>query len=275
MQSRNSEWIRLAGAMIVAILSLTGCSSVLHLSSYQRPVSITIDGSNQEWSSVPSYAAKGKFMLSVVNDDEYLYLCISTREEQLQTQLMGMGATVWFDPEGGTTKGFGIKYPLGRQPGERPPAMSRNDGNDQTREMRGGSLLEMEVVGADETDRVRLLVTNSMGIRSAIARSVEGMLAYELQVPLKRTPEHPYALGVLSSSHVGLGIEIGSAGRPPGENRSDSGGPPGGPDGGGRPPGNGMPGGQGGPPKGSMPLREGGSMEGLELWFDVALSVLK
>ena len=248
---------------------------MLHLSSYQRPASITIDGSNQEWSSIPSYAAKGKFMLSVVNDDEYLYLCISTRDEQLQTQLMGMGATVWFDPEGGTAKGFGIKYPLGRQPGERPPAMGRNDGIDQAREMGGGSLLEMEVVGADESDRTRLPVNNSMGIRTAMARSVGGMLAYELKVPLKKTQEHPYALGVLSSAHVGLGIEIGRAGRRPGESGSDFGGPPGGQDGGGRPPGNGMPGGQGGPPKGSMPSRESGNVESLELWFDVALSVLK
>jgi hypothetical protein len=275
MKSENSERIRLTGTVIAAILSLSGCSSVLQLSSYQRPASITIDGGNQEWSGVPAYAAKGRFMLSVVNDDEYLYLCIATRDESLQMQLMEMGTTVWLDPEGGKSKGFGVRYPLGRQPGDRPPTMGGNDRNDQAREMRGGAQLEMEIVGADEADRMRLPVNNSMGIRVAIARSAEGMVAYELQVPLKKTPEHPYAVAVLPSAHIGLGIEIGSAGRQPGGNRSDFGGPPGGPDGGGRPPGNGMPGGQGGPPKGSMPSRESGSVESIELWFNVALSVLR
>ena len=272
--------VRLMAGVLVVVALADGCVSMKPLSSFQRSSTIIVDGMNQEWLDVPAYSAKGRFMLSIVNDSENLYLCLSTRDQQTQMQMM-MGATFWFDPNGGTERTFGIKYPVGPLSGGVPPAMEKTLGVDLKRGEIQEFSNEIEVLGAEERDRTRVPLDNSSDIQARIGKTDGGTVCYELKIPLRRTQSHPLAIGAGGSQHIGLGILLGSPQPAMGENREGPGRSPEGSGDGGRPLGVGMPSREGGPPggggmrggQGSPPAVT--SAESLDMWFALALSVAR
>jgi len=81
----------------------------------------------------------GTVWLGVINDVDYLYMCVMTSQRPLQRQIMSTGFTVWFEHCGSQTADFGIRYPIGlvpsgamasageapREPGQVPPSTVR------------------------------------------------------------------------------------------------------------------------------------------------------
>ena len=120
-----------------------------------------------------------------------------------------------------------------------------------------GAMTSIEVLGASKDDKRRFELTyaRTIGIDVA-ARVAEGVLAYELRVPLPVSERQPYGVKAAPGAVIGLGIETGEMPRPGGRGGEGGGGrggtggmPPGG--GGGGMPG-GMGGGMGGGQRGGM-----------------------
>jgi hypothetical protein len=101
------------------------------------------------------------------------------------------------------------------------------------------SLLEMEVVGQKENERYRLPVINTEGIAAHIERSKDGIMVYELQVPIRKTPTRPNAIEP-KKDFVGLGFETGTVQGGAERVRGEQGGRSGGYGGADSPPGGGM-----------------------------------
>jgi hypothetical protein len=281
MINRKMKTVCVFAEAILLLAMVNGCSSLPQFASRQCTKPIIVDGDKDEWIGAPAYINKeNTIAVSICHDAEYLYLCLTSQDPETQMQIMRNGLTIWFDKKGSNNKTFGINFPLAKKMDSPPPAANRERMRDpeEARKMMEQSLFELEIVGEKETDRYRLAVNNEEGIRAKIDRGEDNLLIYELQVPFKKTPQHPNAIELADGSFVGLGVEAGTMENSQGKKRSERGDKPGGHDGNGPPSdGGGMELGGGGPPGGSRmsqgrPQGSGEKTEILKMWWKVKMN---
>jgi hypothetical protein len=250
-------------AFVFVLVHLAGCKH-LELTSHWPDSDVKVDGVNSEWENSTTFIEDEKVLVGVMNDSDFLYLSLITDNPALRRQMMGRGFTVWFDPAGGKKKAFGIQYPLGFQ--EMGVSMADFVGPDadidKRREIMEQSLTELIIRGSDKDDWDRMATKDATGIEVRISDS--GPFIYELKVPLRKSEDHPYAIGATRES-MGIGLEMQKfdregmmAGRG-GRMRGGHIGPPGG-----------MRGGMGRPPDGGMRRPE--MAEPIKLWAKVRLA---
>ena len=310
-----------AGAACIAafLVSTTlGAASKAKFTSEWAATPITVDGANTEWPTLLSFAKDIRISIAVRNDEQNLYVALITSDTTTALQVLRDGLIVWLDAEGGSKKRFGIKYPVSAEPGPPPNAGQGRDGagsgqrgrpdgsggqegdgargygmpGGQPRDAEGmwkqalsdGRLKRAELLGPGKDDVRVLMLEVSTSIRARLGRS-DGMLIYELAVPLGNTQELPDGLGVRPGAIVGIGLETperNTSMRGPGGGRGGSGGGRGGGmggsgggrggrmggSGGGRGGGMGGPGGGMGGPGGAF----GQQQKALKAWTSVQLA---
>ncbi len=259
------RYAAIAGCLVVA-LSAAGCND-LELKSSWRDRDITIDGDARDWRGLTTYVEKGNIAVGVANDGEDLYLCLHTPTREVAGQILMRGLTVWFDPGGGRKLGF--RCPIGAEGMPRPAGekMEREDMEDRILDMVGAAAGEVEVLGADDKVYGRFATADVQGLQIALGYT-DGRIVYEIKLPLDKTEERPYALGVDWEKKVSIGFVTPEVDMEAMRASMDDG-PPDGVRGGGMRgggPGGGMPGGRpGGMRGGLMP-------EAVDLWCTVDLA---
>jgi hypothetical protein len=268
---------------LAAALLGSGCSRV-NLNCAWQATAIVVDGQTEEWSSPWYSMADDRIALSVTNDADFLYLGLAPSGAGVQAQMMQGGITVWLDPAGGKSRDFGIRYPLGRGGHPGPPDSSRGgrppDSEAMRRAMESGPK-ELEILTEGGKARRRVALSDAGGIEARAGFSEE-QFAFEIKIPLRSDPQHPFSAGLVAGQPLGLGVEIAAA---RGGGRTGQPGDQGGPGGGGSGPpssppdggGGGPPGGDGGGPRGGgMPPagggpggRHGGSSGAIRVWIRV------
>jgi hypothetical protein len=223
----------LAG-MTLAPVQATAAKAKLHSQWKDRDIRIDgkdgKDGAGAAWAQFVPFSKDSPFVLSLYNNQNFLYLSLRTSDQAARLQLLQRGLIVWFDAEGGTKKRFGIQYPVGELaygvPGGRGgrgrggPAR-RDDGAEDSGDdepfARGpdamwiqaeadGRLDNIEVLGPGKDDRRRFILGKVEGIAAKIW-SAEGTVTYQLQVPLRVSSELPYGIGSMAPGAViGLGL---------------------------------------------------------------------
>jgi hypothetical protein len=260
------------GPMLVVlpvVFALLGCSSVPQIASRWRTETVTVDGKNGDWESVPSFAEKEKFTVAVQHDSDYVYLCFTTQDLGTQMRLMGAGLIVWFDPDGGTKKVFGINFPIGRREGGGPPMEDRGMKDPASvgdpPAMAGISeqgMSSMDILGPKDGDRLRLSTAENSGIQVKVSRNDQRTLVYELRVPMKRSKGHAYALDARAGRPIGIGLVTPEADKQMKREGSDRPGSQGG-----------MEGGAGGHgSRGHVGGTTAGRPEPLDFWMKVSLT---
>jgi len=235
---------------------------------------IAIDGINEEWIGQLKVIDRTGLALGVKRDREFLYLAVLFSDSPYRTQVLNQGMTVWFDPDGGKDKIIGISFPSGNMagPGFRDPGAP--DGSDREPPVEANCFL---VLGPGKDQRTQMGFSEDEVIQVKAAEAGP-TLFYELKIPLGRSGDQPYGIGVKSDRKLGLGLTVsGRNSMEPGEGgfSRDQGGMPGGSrQGGGI--GGGMPGGMGGGMPGGMGGgRPGGGMGRpdstrlMDLWIQV------
>jgi len=195
-------------------LFLSGCTSMLLVKSSWNSNQTVIDGKDNDWDDTMFYIPDAQLTAGIRNDSSNMYIILKAANRQQAFQIMGLGLTVWFDPSGGSGEKFGIHFPLGHQ-GE--GAVHRNEGgstSETTDETQNQPPIytdmmpnELEIMGANENGPVRLSIADAKGIELQINRNTDGLI-YELEVPLHKSPEHPYAINA-NGKYVGIGFESG------------------------------------------------------------------
>src|SRR5271157_1951057 len=92
------------------LMACAGCKPSLLLESQWRDHDITIDGNAGEWNDLIQYPQDLKMGIGVINDERYLYLCLTSDDRATTSQILRFGFTVWFEHK--TQKGtlFGVHY---------------------------------------------------------------------------------------------------------------------------------------------------------------------
>ena len=99
--------------LLLVVLLLGGCGGTETLQSKSLDRDITVDGAVADWQGALTPIEKKNLSLGLLNDGEFLYVSLVSRDRQVVSQMMSRGFTIWFDAEGGKEKTFGIRFPLG------------------------------------------------------------------------------------------------------------------------------------------------------------------
>jgi len=320
----RSRVVLLVLAGVACAVAIAVAAETLRIESVWSTEAPTVDGKLADWSTPLVTLGSAPLSLGVRNDGQFLYVALASSDQATRMMLGAAGFTVWMDPSGKSKKSFGITVPptmaggsgmRGRGPGGGPPtqegrppdwqgappqgqsgAPAQTGQEGQKEPTQGGSggpalstITSIEVLGASKDDKRRfeLAYARTIGIDVA-ARMAEGVLVYELRVPLPVSEAQPYAVRSAPGATIGLGIETGQLPGPGGRGEEGGrsrggmgGGPPGGGGGGGGTGGGmggggmggggGQPGGMGGGPPGGG--REGmREMKPIKTWTIVLLA---
>jgi hypothetical protein len=178
--------MRLQRMIPILFVFAAGCRSPLDLASTWTGSPVTIDGSGSEWTSLTALETPS-LSLGARNDHQNVYLCFSTTDPELQTQILFAGFTVWFPGSHEGARPFGLQFPLKQ---DRPVRIEDRDQFEsmfQAFEPRMNSLMILE-----GSERQQFPVMQTPGIKVRLGMT-SGMLLYELQVPLRSAQGIPYA----------------------------------------------------------------------------------
>lgn len=204
----NGYWVLL---LLASFILLNGCKSI-ELASKWRDIDITIDAIDNEWQdNKPYYDKKTDTSIGVYNDNSYVYMCLSTKDIEIQTAIVQQGFIVWLNGDGSKAKQLGIRFPVveegdrsGAPPGGgAPPGQGGPGGSVQA------SLAELKILTSKKDEGTTFTHDDAekMGI-SASMRNLNNELIYELKVPLKKTDQSPYAVVPSELNVIGAGFML-------------------------------------------------------------------
>jgi len=212
-QKRSFFRILSAGAAAGLILALTACGTI-DVASDWRKDEIVIDGKAGDWGGRLRVVEKTPYALGVLNDGEFLYVCLRGDGTPGIGGLARRGLTVWIDPKGRKDKFLGVHFPIGVEMDDlQAPQEGFNDPSMEGRRPRRMSgtpdnLEEVEIFGPGRDEKSRMKVEELRGIEVALTREPAGFV-YELKVPLKNAENAPYAVGTEPGRVIGVGFEPG------------------------------------------------------------------
>ena len=76
------------------VLMLAGCGEP-KLESLWRDREVTIDGDHTEWEGAVVRVDDVDAVVGLLNDDTHLYLCLASIDQNVMSQVLGGGLTLW------------------------------------------------------------------------------------------------------------------------------------------------------------------------------------
>jgi hypothetical protein len=196
--------------LVAGIVFSAGCSKPVEVQSRWPDHEIIIDGNDDEWGSATIYSTEAKVSLTLINDNEKLYLRLYSRDRDVQMQILSGGLTIWFDPDHDKKKIFGIHFPMRREHMDMGMPMGEIKEPEDMEYMINESFDELELLypEIEESHRFLLPAARIHGIEAKLSFS-KGNLVYELKVPLVQSEEHKYAVRTneQSDSVIHIGFE--------------------------------------------------------------------
>jgi hypothetical protein len=200
------KYLSLLSAVGAAFL-LCGCVD-LTLKSSWKDREILIDGKDAEWGRL---TLEKNVSFGARNDDEYLYLCLSATDKGTKSQLMGLfrqDLYVWIDPQGKKSHRFGLRLSNG----------SAFMDEALLSKIRYMKVQEFQVIADEMMNHMTINVisdylpyvalSEAKGIDVGVGVSGNGrQLTYELKLPLRSGPEHPYAIDAVPGKPIQIGLE--------------------------------------------------------------------
>jgi hypothetical protein len=207
-------------ASAVALLGLA-CATPSELAGQWPASPIVVDGAYSEWSGrlVQIDEDHGRSIaLGVANDRANLYVCLVTRDLDVQTLIERVGFTLWVDPAGGTRQQIGLRVaPFQAGATATAPAY-----------------VELVQHGAEYGEQ---LVGSAEGPVDVKATAIADKVAYEIRIAIGTPLSGASGLAgvtIAPGARIGLGFESEALtahrrGHAPAPAQSDPGPPPPGP----------------------------------------------
>lgn len=192
--------------VLASAVFVTACKEV-KLESRFRDRHIKIDGAYADWEGALTPLEGEQASVGLLNDDDFLYICLVTDNPQVRRQVVGQGLILWFDPTGGEEKKFGVRYPIGMlELGMPMGGREGGAGVDRRSEALKALRQEVEILGPEKDQRRRMRVIEARGIQADIGW-VDGRLVYELKMPLSRDPDRTIGIGTRAGQTIAIGLE--------------------------------------------------------------------
>ena len=183
------------------------------------------------------YDDRNRVAINMFNDNEFLYICLISRNRNMEKQLMESGFVVWFDPESGKNKMIGIRFPIGMREMGMPLAEDEAEPNfkegmahppeddrenvkkdagdfDKHLEVIEGLQEEIEIMIGAVNGNVKLSLDDAkkQGIEVKVGRQ-NGYFVYEIKMPLMKSAYRQYAIGAKPGKLIGIVLEMASSGK--------------------------------------------------------------
>jgi hypothetical protein len=185
---------------------------------------VTVDGSPGDWPGPLVPFNDEPVSIASANDGESLFLVLTASERAARMQIIRRGLIVWFDSGGKDKKRFGLKFPIGAGFSEEEFRGRRRGGSGNTGSQSGDSEAprregaspqepsieppnRLEILASSKDDDRSFTADKAPGIEVKLAQA-EGLLTYELKVPLAVNDAHPYAIGARPGALISVGLEL-------------------------------------------------------------------
>lgn len=257
--------------LFLSSLVFSGCRENILFSSW-RDHQIAIDGKYKDWGATTTYYdERTKVILNLINDADYLYVCLITRNREIETKIIESGLILWLDSNNKKNKAFGIRFPVGlkkmgmsleegpkmdmdrdwRDQEDKSGLIDRNKERLRDKDFnkhletveslqdkieiveRMGTIQKKGVLPkplSEKSDRKQFEKNKSVnfppedslkvvpleltldqalkfGIEARVGREND-YFVYELKVPLVKSNEHPFTIGIKDNEPFSIGIEI-------------------------------------------------------------------
>ena len=207
--------------MFFSLLLLSGCRAVI-LESSKPDKDIYIDGIADDWQGKLIYLEKQNISIGLMNDENFLYVCMIIGDTRIQNRIFHTGLELWFDDVHANRKKIGLRYPAGNK------KQGYNNRNGSYNES-----VQLQVYSSTDNSEVEILnsdhqVVNCMPLTSLKGLELKmnngsGRLVYELKLPLKKKDGYSVSLPVtkdskfvmelvLKSTHSGSQVSHGGGG---------------------------------------------------------------
>jgi hypothetical protein len=204
--------MRSIGIRIVASLALALAAAAptplqagkVEIQSAWRRGEVPLDGSLGPWDGTLRETDRAELSVGMINDTDFLYLCLKSPDPRLLREAMVRGLIFEFEPKGG--KSFRIQYPIGGVGRlENPPERSEPAQGEKEKmwEAARESLDTFLMADGGSGELLRYAADNGFGIRLFISQT-GGELIYQAQIPLQAGPAHPHALEARPGSRLTL-----------------------------------------------------------------------
>jgi hypothetical protein len=197
----------LISIFLPGIISLN-CNN-LELQSRWRNRDIIIDGNHTEWEGALKYSEKERATVGIFNDDEYIFLCLLSADQQVLMQAMAAGFTLWFEGSGKKDEKLGIRFPTG---GASSPRQGFRGDRERDNPNRIGEFLreqsKIEIVLGERREKLGLSELDEYDLAVKIGQHL-GRMVYEIRVPLHGSDKAPYAINARAGKPVKVGFELG------------------------------------------------------------------
>ena len=213
-----------------------------------RASPVTVDGSPVEWPGPLAPFNDEPVSIAAANDGESMFVVLTASERAARTQIVRRGLIVWFDSGGKDRKRFGLKFPIGSGFSEEDFRGRRHGGGAGDGSSRGGDREgpprdgtqrdapppppppdappdppnRLEVLGSSKDDARSFTADKAPGIEVKLGQA-EGLLTYELKVPLAANDAHPYGIGAKPGALISVGLEMPKLEMPEGRGREGGG----------------------------------------------------
>lgn len=214
----------------------------VELPSHWKKHPIVIDGKDDDWQDSKISVGPQKLVLSLANDESYLYLYVYCWDKDLCLRILLSGFTVWFNEDDPDNK-IGIRYPVGMRnntiedaeknipaPGNITSGSFTADKYFVRMQGRDGQSLEsnaaaqeqflkdlnamlgkMELITAGQSRPLKhyLSFFKEYGIECMVGDSSGGLI-YELKLPLIKSKSRIYGLGKSRLKNINMRLDFPS-----------------------------------------------------------------
>lgn len=101
-------------SLLLFSLLLISCSGLRSVKSIKTPTPIQVNASLADWPRDASMRSPtDEFDVAIANDDEFVYVAISFKNNRTQAMARDFGFRIFFDQQDSFRRSFGIVYPIG------------------------------------------------------------------------------------------------------------------------------------------------------------------
>jgi len=172
MRTLRGGWVASAGLALA-------CAHPPELASNWLAQPIVVDGAYGEWSGrLERIESDRSVALGTANDRTNLYLCLVTRDLDVQTLVERVGFTIWIDPQGGEEKRLGFRvapFQAGAKATAPPYIEIVQHGAEYGEQLVGSAAAPIDVEGAARADVVAYEIRIALGTPLSGSSSFAGV----------------------------------------------------------------------------------------------------